>query len=278
MSGALAREQPLIHDDRYGQGLVSDLVEEHRHSLVLVPHHHARAPLRVPHLAMHGERLVRRGGGNHALKTTQHHPFWDATDRQWVDAAKLRLGHRLLVHDDKRLEGDGTGAGSGGGGPGAEVDIVRVKNFAGRAVMRDLTVADIHAYYVLAGDTPVLVHNCNSAVELASVDDLTNLATADGKGGLSAAGRAYQKHVDPAKRTPAHIAKNDVGPLKSNADRTMIGNYHVEDIMTDPSVVGSVNHSATAHYGGITRDFRLPGDGRGVRWSMRGVTTFEGFL
>ncbi|WP_243715217.1 hypothetical protein [Micromonospora sp. KC207] len=26
--------------------------------------------------------------------------------------------------------------------------------------MRDLTVADVHTYYVIAGDTPVLVHNC----------------------------------------------------------------------------------------------------------------------
>jgi hypothetical protein len=26
--------------------------------------------------------------------------------------------------------------------------------------MRDLTVADLHRYYVLAGTTPVLVHNC----------------------------------------------------------------------------------------------------------------------
>ena len=30
--------------------------------------------------------------------------------------------------------------------------------------MRDLTVADVHTYYVLAGNTPVLVHNCESAV------------------------------------------------------------------------------------------------------------------
>jgi hypothetical protein len=27
----------------------------------------------------------------------------------------------------------------------------------------NLTVADLHTYYVLAGDTPVLVHNCNIA-------------------------------------------------------------------------------------------------------------------
>jgi hypothetical protein len=66
---------------------------------------------------------------------------------------------------------------------------------------------------------------------------------------LSPAGRAYQKHVDPTKRTSAHVAKYDVGPLTSSADRTLIGNYHVEDIMTNPNVMERVNHSATAHYG-----------------------------
>ncbi|MBB5112143.1 RHS repeat-associated protein [Micromonospora echinospora] len=100
-------------------------------------------------------------GKTTVLKTTQHHPFWDATDSAWVDAAKLAVGHRLLVHDDKRLEGDGTGAGMGGGGPGREVTVVAVDNFAGDEEMRDLTVADIHTYYVFADETPVLVHNCN---------------------------------------------------------------------------------------------------------------------
>ncbi|MET7951227.1 LamG-like jellyroll fold domain-containing protein [Micromonospora sp. NPDC005324] len=106
-------------------------------------------------------------GKSTVLKTTQHHPFWDATDRKWVDAADLKVGHRLLVHDDKRLEGDGTGAGMGGGGPGAQVSVVEVQNLGGDAEMRDLTVADIHTYYVIAGTTPVLVHN-NNACELVS--------------------------------------------------------------------------------------------------------------
>lgn len=31
--------------------------------------------------------------------------------------------------------------------------------------MHDLTIADIHTYYVLAGNTPVLVHNCGGGLD-----------------------------------------------------------------------------------------------------------------
>jgi hypothetical protein len=41
----------------------------------------------------------------------------------------------------------------------ASVTVVKVKHYHGHRQMRDLTVADTHTYYVLAGNTPVLVHN-----------------------------------------------------------------------------------------------------------------------
>ena len=109
------------------------------------------------------------------VKTTAHHPFWDATDRRWVDAGELKPGHRLWVHDEKRLEGDGTGAGSGGGGPGVEVTVVGVVNHVGAEVMHNLTVADTHTYHVFTGNTPVLVHNNNDVCQLPGrdVDDGT---------------------------------------------------------------------------------------------------------
>ncbi|MEW2427782.1 hypothetical protein AB0877_07205 [Micromonospora sp. NPDC047644] len=34
--------------------------------------------------------------------------------------------------------------------------------------MRDLTVANIHTYYVLAGNAPVLVHNCGKDTYVAN--------------------------------------------------------------------------------------------------------------
>jgi hypothetical protein len=88
-----------------------------------------------------GDRST-RGPPLTVIKTTAHHPFWDATTRQWVDAAELEPGSSTLV------------------GPDGEVQyVVAVETYTGAAPMRDLTVATIHTYYVVAGDTPVLVHN-----------------------------------------------------------------------------------------------------------------------
>ena len=44
--------------------------------------------------------------------------------------------------------------------------VVAVDNYTGAAEMRDLTVANIHTYYVLAGTAPVLVHNNNNDCEV----------------------------------------------------------------------------------------------------------------
>jgi hypothetical protein len=41
--------------------------------------------------------------------------------------------------------------------------VVAVDSYHGAEDMRDLTVADTHTYYVLAGDQPVLVHNVDEA-------------------------------------------------------------------------------------------------------------------
>ncbi|MEU3788164.1 hypothetical protein, partial [Streptomyces sp900129855] len=40
------------------------------------------------------------------------------------------------------------------------VQITAVTHYTKRQRTHDLTIEDIHAYYVLAGATPVLVHNC----------------------------------------------------------------------------------------------------------------------
>jgi len=40
--------------------------------------------------------------------------------------------------------------------------VVAIHNHSGYKKMHDLTVADVRTYHVLAGATPVMVHNCGS--------------------------------------------------------------------------------------------------------------------
>ena len=85
--------------------------------------------------------VVLAGGIQVTIHTTQDHPFWDATTGQWTKAGHLATGDRLLSDT------------------GASVRVVSVHHRTERRHMLNLTVADIHTYYVLAGNTPVLVHN-----------------------------------------------------------------------------------------------------------------------
>ncbi|WUU39500.1 polymorphic toxin-type HINT domain-containing protein [Streptomyces sp. NBC_00659] len=75
------------------------------------------------------------------LHTTSRHPFWDDTTHSWVPAGKLKPGHTLNTATDKHVR------------------ITTVKARPGTADMYNLTVNELHTYYVLAGATPVLVHN-----------------------------------------------------------------------------------------------------------------------
>ncbi|WP_436521516.1 ricin-type beta-trefoil lectin domain protein [Actinoplanes sp. HUAS TT8] len=95
-----------------------------------------------------GGRSTRGPTESAVLHTTAHHPFWDATTGNWVDAADLVPGESTLVGPDGELQ-----------------YVTDVNDFAGAKVMRDLTVADIHTYYVFAGDEPVLVHNNSCSAE-----------------------------------------------------------------------------------------------------------------
>ena len=85
--------------------------------------------------------VAAQGGGTRILHTTANHPFWDKTLGRWVDAGALQPGHRLVT----------TEAGT--------VAVVDRQPVHGSDYMLNLTVSDLHTYYVLAGNVPVLVHN-----------------------------------------------------------------------------------------------------------------------
>jgi hypothetical protein len=75
------------------------------------------------------------------VTTTEDHPFWNTTDRQWQRADEL-TGDTVLRPDGRHERVLGTRPGP-----------------AKPAPAHNLTVDDLHTYYVVAGTTPVLVHN-----------------------------------------------------------------------------------------------------------------------
>ncbi|MFJ9917432.1 polymorphic toxin-type HINT domain-containing protein [Actinacidiphila glaucinigra] len=82
------------------------------------------------------------------LHTTAKHPFWNDTRHMWVPAGKLKAGDALNTVDN------------------TQVHVVKVKIRPGDRDMYNLTVANLHTYYVLAGRTPVLVHNNNGSCDV----------------------------------------------------------------------------------------------------------------
>ncbi|MFE3826055.1 polymorphic toxin-type HINT domain-containing protein [Streptomyces sp. NPDC059092] len=77
------------------------------------------------------------------VTATDGHPFWVPELGEWIDATDLRSGQWLR-----------TGAGT----------LVQIATVEHRTVpdetVYNLTVGDLHTYYVVAGATAVLVHNC----------------------------------------------------------------------------------------------------------------------
>lgn len=89
-------------------------------------------------------RIAGPSGAAGTIHTTTTHPFWSQTSGSWVTANALAPGTGL-----------GTPSGAG-------ATVTAVRSYTGAKTMYDLTVEDVHTFYVASGDTPVLVHNINA--------------------------------------------------------------------------------------------------------------------
>jgi Pretoxin HINT domain len=92
------------------------------------------------------EITVASGDGTAAFTATGNHPIWVADQQAWRDASEVRAGGELLSSD------------------GARVRVLAIVAYWAPATVHNLTVEDVHTFYVLAGHTPVLTHNCGSGL------------------------------------------------------------------------------------------------------------------
>ncbi|MEU9744287.1 RHS repeat-associated core domain-containing protein [Streptomyces niveus] len=81
-------------------------------------------------------------GETSTLTATDGHPFWVPALGRWIEADELTAGQWLQTSS------------------GTWVQISAVTHRAESTTVYNLTVDDIHTYYVLAGATSLLVHNC----------------------------------------------------------------------------------------------------------------------
>ncbi|MFF2629435.1 polymorphic toxin-type HINT domain-containing protein [Kitasatospora griseola] len=86
-------------------------------------------------------------GSDETIHTTSKHPFWDATTNTWAPAGKLEPGHDLVTRE------------------GSHLRIIAVTVTPGAADRYNLTVTELHTYYVVARGVPILVHNANAVCE-----------------------------------------------------------------------------------------------------------------
>ncbi|MEU2310730.1 polymorphic toxin-type HINT domain-containing protein [Streptomyces albidoflavus] len=104
------------------------------------------------------KRLVRldielndEAGAKVSITATSGHPFWLAESKVWVDAASVQPGDQVATLSEGRA---------------------RVLNtshtYALDARVYNLTTSSTHTYYVLAGQTPVLVHNSGGCITMSS--------------------------------------------------------------------------------------------------------------
>ncbi|MER5751629.1 HYD1 signature containing ADP-ribosyltransferase family protein [Streptomyces sp. NPDC002088] len=133
-----------------------------------------------------------KGSRTASVTATDKHPFWVPELGAWLKATDLTSGDWLRTST------------------GTMVQVTAVQRWTALdATVHNLTVSELHTYYVVVGTTPVLVHNCptggdDAAEELVRMRHYTN---ARGKAGIKQSGviRASDQNkvfMVPAKGKP----------------------------------------------------------------------------
>jgi hypothetical protein len=137
---------------------------------------------------------------------TAAHPVWVPGQDRWLDTSDLRPGDELRTRDN------------------TQVTVQATESDSRYQTVHNLTIAGIHTYYVLAGNTPVLVHNSGGdwCTPEERIEDAANIGN----------GHAGSKH---AGDFPGYSPK-DIGDL-------------ARDVMQNPARTKSLGGGRRAYQG-----------------------------
>ncbi|MEU5596466.1 polymorphic toxin-type HINT domain-containing protein [Streptomyces sp. NPDC020298] len=91
----------------------------------------------------------KKGSKTASVTATDGHPFWVPGLGEWIKATDLHSGEWLETR------------------AGTRVQVTAVQRWTVlQTTVHNLTVKDLHTYYVVAGETPVLVHNSSCSVPI----------------------------------------------------------------------------------------------------------------
>jgi RHS repeat-associated protein len=192
-------------------------------------------------LALVAGVTVLASAGVATLTTTFHHPFYDRTQAAFVEAKDLRVGDELQT-------------------PTGTAAITAVRLWHTSAVTYDLTIDGLHTYYVLAGNEPVLVHNCGGPTE---VDAKLARDRAEGLQGLrddypNAANHGTTSVIGVYNKTTKqwtnHIAINGDGAMPSGwtlgpGEKFVQGAGHAEE-----TILNNLGADEVVGFGGTSRN------------------------
>jgi RHS repeat-associated protein len=151
--------------------------------------------------------------GPEVIRTTAHHPFFDAGADRWVPAVELESGDLL------QTPGNGRAA------------LVAVRHYSASQRTYNLTVDSVHTFFVAVGATAVLVHNCNA-------NGLKRGVFGQSKADLEERINFVVDFFDMNNRPPAHTMQGQapgrpVGEFQNNRNRLPVkplGYYTETDI------------------------------------------------
>ncbi|OKI34761.1 sugar-binding protein [Streptomyces sp. TSRI0281] len=145
-------------------------------------------------------------GAEATLISTTTHPFWVESEKAWIEAGDLKPGMEL-----RTAEGD-------------TASVEGIRRFDQRQRTHDLTVSDVHTYYVVAGATPVLVHNCGGQVEYGGNELSQAVMQERLKTGNKLNNFAAVRYTDADGASQIAVAVSSKGP-GNHAERKLLREY-----------------------------------------------------